>query len=196
MAGVSAFKEYSAVPNSNTQQPVWHSRPVNDPQANDWLFNQQSLTSRLRQLSHGQFGVQPLFEGWQQLRADECQVLGCPPGSSGWARIVFLTGLDTPWVYARSVASREQLLDSGFDLAGLGQRPLGELLFNDQAFDRGEIEICQLQTTILSAAAQPYCQPGTSLLARRSCFTSGALKILVAEAFLPAFWQHLKQTSA
>lgn len=187
-------KESSTVSKTNSL-PLWHGNRLQDPVRDDWLFNEQSLTARLRQASQGRFAVVPVAEGWQQLRDDECEVLGCAPGSSGWARIVFLTGQQVPWVYARSVASRQQLLASGFDLAGLGSRPLGELLFNDQSFVRGSIEICQLAPTILSAQVQPYCQAETTLLARRSCFTSSQLKILVAEAFLPAFWQHLQQVT-
>lgn len=179
----------------NHDQIFWHRHQLQDQLANDWLFNQQSLTARLRQLSDERFAVVPVFEGWQTLRTDECAVLGCAEGETGWARLVFLTGNDRPWVYARSVASRQQLQDSGFDFAGLGTRPLGELLFNNQSFARGEIEICHLQPAILADAVQPYCQPDQPLLARRSCFTSSTLKILVAEAFLPAFWQQLNQTN-
>lgn len=170
---------------------TWHSQPQSEPLVNDWLFNQDSLTQRLIQLSQNSFSVLPLNEGWQRLRADECAALGCPEQSIGWVREVFLRGKQQPWVYARSVASQASLQESDFDLACLGTRSLGELLFSDQAFERGVIEICQLTPKILPDTLLPFTSDASTLWARRSCFSKEPLKILVAEAFLPAFWQHL-----
>lgn len=178
-----------SIPNNTAL--IWHSQPQPDPQVNDWLFNQDSLTQRLIQLSHNNFSVLPVNEGWQRLRADECVALGCPEHSLGWVREVFLRGNQQPWVYARSVASQTALQESGFDLASLGTRSLGELLFSDQAFQRGAIEICQLTPKILSDALLPFTTDTSTLWARRSCFSKEPLKILVAEAFLPAFWRQL-----
>lgn len=178
-----------SIPNNTAL--IWHSQPQPDPQVNDWLFNQDSLTQRLIQLSHNNFSVLPVNEGWQRLRADECVALGCPEHSLGWVREVFLRGNQQPWVYARSVASQVSLQESGFDLASLGTRSLGELLFSDQAFQRGVIEICQLTPKILPDALLPFTNDASTLWARRSCFSKEPLNILVAEAFLPVFWQQL-----
>jgi len=171
--------------------PSWHSQPQQDPLVNDWLFNQDSLTLRLSLLSQNNFSVLPVNEGWQTLRPDECMALNCPEQSLGWVREVFLRGNQQPWVYARSVASQADLQNSGFDLANLGTRSLGELLFSDLAFQRGAIEICQLTPTILPAALLPFTTDASTLWTRRSCFSKEPLHILVAEAFLPAFWQQL-----
>ncbi|MBF2975621.1 chorismate lyase, partial [Pseudomonas aeruginosa] len=76
------------------------------PAVLDWLFDEGSLTRRLTALADGAFRVEPLLEGWQTLRDDECQGLDVPPGSSGWVREVYLHGHDRPWVFARSVAAR------------------------------------------------------------------------------------------
>jgi chorismate--pyruvate lyase len=149
-----------------------------------WLFNEDSLTRRLTQLSADQFSVTPLFEGWQALRPDECSALGVAPGSEGWVREVYLRGQQQPWVFARSVATRAVLEGSGLDLAQLGSRSLGELLFSDRAFDRGELQVCLYPAHWLPVEAH-----NTNLWARRSCFRRGELGVLVAEVFLPAFWQ-------
>ena len=73
---------------------------------------------------------------------------------------------------------------SGLNLAELGSRSLGELLFSDRAFDRGELQACRYPAAWLPQAVREE-----RLWARRSCFSRAALGVLVAEVFLPAFWQ-------
>lgn len=156
-----------------------------DPLLHDWLYvDKGSLTRRLTLLAAGAFSVTPLREGWQPLRNDECAALGVAPDSTGWVREVYLRGHGEPWVFARSVAARSALEDSGFDLQRLGSRSLGELLFSDQAFARGPLE-----ATHYPDAWLPEDIRQTRLWARRSRFSRGKLGVLVAEVFLPALWQ-------
>lgn len=171
--------------------PDWHSTLPDSPILQHWLLNEGSLTRLLRELSDGDFRVQPVCEGWQPLRADECQALDCTPGTEGWVREVFLLGQQQPWIYARSVASRAALEADGFDLAGLGSRSLGELLFSDDAFTRGAFEVCCLPADARPARLLEGMPGSAPLWARRSCFARNGLRVLVAEAFLPAFWNRL-----
>ena len=161
------------------------------PEQLPWLLDEHSLTQRLTELSEQQFAVQPLAEGWQVLRADECLALNVPIGSEGWVREVYLLGAGIPWVFARSVAARAELERAGVDLASLGRRSLGELLFSEWAFARGELTLCQYPPLALPAQAQH-----TGLWARRSCFSRASLGVLVAEVFLPAFWQRIANECA
>ncbi len=169
----------------------WHSRPqlqsTLDALQADWLFDERSLTRRLCELSADRFSVLPLNEGWQCLRDDECLALDVPLGSQGWVREVYLQGAGQPWVFARSVAPRAALERSGVALAGLGSRSLGELLFSDAAFTRSA-----LQATRYPAHWLPAADAQSGLWGRRSCFRRGELGVLVAEVFLPAFWQTLQ----
>ncbi|WP_220812556.1 chorismate--pyruvate lyase family protein [Pseudomonas paralcaligenes] len=158
--------------------------PVPVPLLRDWLFDQGSLTRRLTALSADRFAVQPLEQGWQVLRADECAALQVPAGSLGWVREVFLLGAGQPWVFARSVAARHALEGSGFELGKLGSRSLGELLFSDRAFARGELQACRYPAAWLPAEVR-----AEQLWGRRSCFRRDGLGVLVAEVFLPAFWE-------
>lgn len=152
----------------------------------DWLCDQGSLTRRLTEAAAQQFSVLPLVEGWQALRSDECLALNVADGSQGWVREVYLRGHQQPWVFARSVATREALDGSGLDLAHLGSRSLGELLFSDQAFNRGPLQACHYPASWLPGAVR-----AEQLWARRSCFSRGSLALLVVEVFLPSLWQHL-----
>mgnify|MGYP003451609110 FL=1 len=150
----------------------------------DWLFDQDSLTRRLTTLSQNSFSVMPLREGWQSLRQDETSALGVPAKAKGWVREVFLRGNDQTWVFARSVAARSALEGSGLALDQLGSRSLGELLFSDRAFLRGELQVSRYP-----AAWLPDSVRHEQLWARRSCFRRGELAVLVAEVFLPELWQ-------
>lgn len=182
-----------------TTAPLWQSAAQlqlhEGGVATQWLFfNQDSLTRRLTRMSGDRFSVQLLQEGWALLRADECQALGVAEDTEGWVREVYLCGRQQPWVFARSVASRQVLEDSmldnaGLDLASQGARPLGERLFADNAdnaFSRGELRACRYPAAWLPTGVR---QP--DLWARHSCFQRGTLAVLVAEVFLPAFWQAL-----
>lgn len=166
--------------------PSWHSAAELsqvDASVRSWLFDEGSLTQRLTRLSADAFSVQPLLQGWQTLREDECQALQLAEGSVGWVREVYLCGHGQPWVFARSVAARQALLASDLDLESLGSRSLGELLFSDSAFTRG-----LLQARRYPAAWLPVAVRQEQLWARRSCFSRDGLGVLVMEAFLPALW--------
>lgn len=178
-------------PTSACQPDQWLEHPhlstAPDPLTLDWLLNQDSLTRRLTRLSNDGFSVTPVFEGWQSLRDDECTALGLPADSQGWVREVHLRGRGEKWVFARSVAAREALLNSGLHMDELGTRSLGELLFSDPAFDRGPLQVRGYPRQWL-----PDADRTGGLWARRSCFRRGDLSILVAEVFLPAFWNALR----
>ena len=167
--------------------PVWLEQSqlgaLPDALTLDWLFDEGSLTRRLTAVSNDHFSVSPLFEGWQTLREDECRVLELPAGSLGWVREVYLLGHQVPWVFARSVASKSALEAGGLNMDALGTRSLGELLFSDQAFERGPLQVCRYPRDWL-----PDADRTDNLWARRSRFMRGSLSVLVAEVFLPNLW--------
>lgn len=176
------------VPHSVSAGPAWLAtdrlHPAPSARELDWLNEQGSLTHRLTALGAGRFAVEPLCEGWQLLRDDECAALGAPSGSEGWAREVYLHGAGQPWVFARSVATRVALEREPFALAALGNRSLGHLLFSDPAFAREPIEACRYPAELLPVAVRE-----AGLWGRRSLFRRAGLGVLVAEVFLPALWR-------
>jgi chorismate--pyruvate lyase len=159
--------------------------------ARDWLFDDSSLTRRLTELSSGALTIAAVRETWEMLREDECEALQLLPGTIGWVREVLLRGNDSPWVFARTVIGQEVLKDSGLDLQNLGSRSLGDLLFDDKAFIRQAIEVCQYPAGWL-----PEGQQVEGLWARRSRFDRGSTSLLVAEVFLPDFWWALMSAPA
>ncbi|WP_410928303.1 chorismate--pyruvate lyase family protein [Pseudomonas sp. W5-36] len=157
------------------------------PAVLEWLFHEDSLTRRLTRLSDDHFCVEPQFEGWQSLRDDECAALQLPEGSEGWVREVYLLGRNERWVFARSVAARRALEQDGLHMDELGTRSLGELLFSDEAFARGPLQVCRYPAQWL-----PETDAQQGLWGRRSCFSRGNLSILVAEVFLPTAWRAIE----
>jgi chorismate--pyruvate lyase len=168
--------------------PIWLERDAlidpPAPRALEWLFHQDSLTRRLTVLSNNHFSVSLRLEGWQPLRDDECAALELPGQSIGWVREVYLSGCDQKWVFARSVTARSSLQEGALNMDELGTRSLGELLFCDPAFTRGPLQVCRYPAVWLPAP-----EAVDNLWGRRSCFSRGPLKILVAEVFLPTLWQ-------
>ena len=174
----------------------WH-RPIVStlPDAlSDWLMFPGSLTRRL-QTCFADFSVRQLHDGWRRPLIDEALLVKQPLTTYSLQREVFLQDGTTPLVYARTVVPREtyQVMPQRFDT--LGNRPLGELLFNhDPLIVRGPIEVARLQVgqALYQAAVQALALPPSVLWARRSCFYLAGKPILVNEVFLPsAKWSDL-----
>jgi len=152
----------------------------------DWWLDPDSLTRRLTRLAAGEFAVRVLQAGWQRLRADECAALDVAADSTGWVREVYLLGHGQPWVFARSVAAQSALHATTFAMERIGETSLGEVLFCNPHFTRGPLQLCHYP-----AACLPPEVRAPDLLARRSCFTRDALRVLVTEVGLPALWARL-----
>ncbi|RZM84770.1 chorismate lyase [Pseudoalteromonas rubra] len=123
--------------------------------------------------------VEVLNEQRRQLDDEVQAILGC---DSALCREVVLYCDDIPMVYGQS-----WLPDSAaiLGLNNIGNTPLGERLFDQQAWQRGAIEVAMLDKAML-----PSCFPlketsnGDLCYARRSVFTRQNSKVLVCEIFL------------
>jgi chorismate--pyruvate lyase len=157
---------------------------IADPTLKKWLLHSGSLTERLQ--SHClDFSVQVLTQRQQLATAEEYQQLGVQleqQNQKNWqVREVILHGDNQPWVFARSVIP-QTLCEQ--DFAHLGNRPLGQLIFNDNRFKRMPFQFICLQPakTWLRANNLPDAQ---QLWGRRSVFRYQHLSMMIAEIFLP-----------
>ncbi|HDZ58418.1 MAG TPA: chorismate lyase [Pseudomonas xinjiangensis] len=145
----------------------------------DWLQDEGSLTRRLTEAGNQDFHVQLLEQGLQPARTDEATALGMLENQQAWVREVLLHTGGAARVFARSVAPRDTLDLAGLDLANLGTRSLGEILFTDSRIVRGPIEISRYPSAWLPAEwRSEHCW------ARRSRFSNDQLQLLVCEVFL------------
>ncbi|MFT6898408.1 MAG: chorismate--pyruvate lyase [Paraglaciecola sp.] len=181
-----AIKSKQAAP-SFTGNALWHGineLSVADATLKNWLLHSGSLTERL-QTHCRDFSVCVLTQRQQLATAEEYQQLDVQledQSQSNWqVREVILHGDNQPWVFARSVIP-QTLCEQ--DFAHLGNRPLGQLIFNDDRFKRMPFQfIClQPEKTWLRANNLPDAQ---HLWGRRSVFRYQHLSMMVAEVFLP-----------
>lgn len=150
-----------------------------------WLLDNGSLTKKLVEKSQGEFYVEVIQQRIQTVSLAERQALGIPHGRWAVIREVILYGQQSPWVYARTIIPLSTLQGPLRRLHYLGNRPLGEQLFNDPSMCRKPMEIAQLS---------PQQLPSTLTLSspawgRRSVFTLSNKPLLVSEVFLPAIFQ-------
>lgn len=147
----------------------------------EWLLATGSLTAKLK--SHcSHFEVKVLGEALLQTAPNESQLL------QAWVREVLLILDGTPWVFARTLVPESLLARCGDELTGLGDRPLGELLFSSSHFTPGRIEVAGFQScgTLASLAASLGQNVQGRLWGRRRYFGCEDEELTVSEIFLPA----------
>ncbi|NMH66211.1 chorismate--pyruvate lyase family protein [Shewanella salipaludis] len=148
----------------------------------DWLLDTGSLTKRLKACG-GRFDVRVLGEGLLNTVDEEF-----PQHPQVWVREVLLSLDHVPWVFARTLIPAELMSLKGDDFMGLGNRPLGELLYSSDAFIPGRIQlarvdICSKLALLAQSMTQGEPQP---LWGRRRYFAYGGHELIVGEIFLPA----------
>lgn len=177
----------------------WHwltgqSLPALSPLLTDWLFDRGSMTERLRRHCRD-------FRVVVRTQADEVALepalaerLG---GDRAFCREVLLYCDDVPWIYASSLFSHASL-DACPELAGLGQKALGELLFGQPGLARSPFEFTGLSPGEQAALARRIDMPLTAdfpLWGRRSSLQTGGAQVLVTELFLPRAQAYQEQLS-
>ena len=176
-----------------------------------WLTRPGALTQGLRSL--GVLSLRVLSENVCRAGQDEATRLALPIGQALWQREVCMSILGVDCVVARSVTPLKASNGHWQAVRQLRNRPLADILYQDRAIARSEFEFTTVRLgmplyrlTPLSFATplQPlsplaFCVPPQPITeaaptsparvcARRSVFVRAHQPLLVAEAFLPAFW--------
>ena len=147
-----------------------------------WILEPASLTARLKRHCVD-FRVQLLNEAPAEIPLFLRPLL--PDARHGQVREVILWCDDLPCVYAQSWLP-QHTINTLRPLADLGERPLGDYIFQQPGLTRGTIEAAELD---MAAAALDAVQSAQRCFARRSVFRLTGLPFLVAEVFLPATLQ-------
>ena len=147
-----------------------------------WLLEPASLTARLKRHCTN-FRVQLLNETAADVPAFLQSLL--PDSHKGQLREVILWCDDKPCVYAQSWLP-QHTINTLRPLADLGERPLGDYIFQQAGLARGTIEAVELDVAKSALAAFESTE---RCFARRSVFRLDGLPLLVAEVFLPATMQ-------
>ena len=174
-------------------QPGWQRREciraARVPQSlHTWLYNDASLTARLKSSCGKNFRVKILKQRYARILLNEERTLNIPHRQFALLREVFLYCADTPVVYARSVIPLSTLTGRQARLAYLGNKPLGGFLFSCTSMRREAIELAELQPgdPIYNQAMRHSQYTDKPIWGRRSVFRLAGKPLLVAEIFLPS----------
>ncbi|VAW45096.1 Chorismate--pyruvate lyase [hydrothermal vent metagenome] len=152
----------------------------------NWLTTKGSLTTQLRQLCP-ELEVVILSEKLERPLANEAQSLGLQPSEPAWIRCVLLQGGAENWVYARTVIPHFLESNPWFHLQQLGNKPLGEVLFQDSAIQRTPFTFARHPLTNWPYLPLSSDQESKVVgYARRSVFTQQQAPLLLTEVFLPS----------
>ena len=172
----------------------WNSSALGAPAALlPWLRDRGSLTRRIQSRCE-RFSVRNVKSTLARIAPDEYAILGVAPKRLAWSREVFLCADDTPVVFAHSACAAENLSGAWQDLRGIGNSPLGALLFSHPRIDRRPLHYKTLRRhhPLFIRAAAGLDNPPDRLWARRSLFYLYNAPLLVTEVFLPDIL-HLKK---
>jgi chorismate--pyruvate lyase len=179
-------------------EPVWRNsyrlnRGQLPEQWRDWLLDRSSLTLRLQRACPGTFNVEVVSLRMEPPLLSEARALRRPPQELALVRQVRLLCDGQPWVFARTVIPLPSLRGGLRQLALLGNRPLGAVLFADPTMHRSAVEVTRVGRSkrLFSRAIGDTDASAeiNEIWGRRSVFTLKGQPLLVSEFFLPPLAQ-------
>jgi len=154
------------------------------PLLKPWLLDKGSLTEKLRN-QFGDIEVEVLSECLETPMVTESMQLGLATDAKAWVRCVCLSAEQVPLIYARTVIPNWQPNNPWYQLKQLGNRPLGEVLFQIPHLQRTPFELsrhrCEYWPHLKTDSPQAL------TFARRSIFKQQQAPLLLTEAFLTPF---------
>lgn len=167
--------------------------PVLPPALRHWLFRPGALTAGLRQVGHVRLRV--LAEYADGAPRDEALAMGIAPGSPVWIREVLMSVNGVDSVPARSLTPLRASHGAWQGMRRLLTRPLADMLYHDSTVIRSPFACRRLASPVPFYATARDVLPANRreqdagrVWARRSVFWRQGQPLLVAECFLPGFW--------
>ena len=153
----------------------------------DWLASQDSLTKKLKE-HHPELEVIVLSEQIEIPLVSEAQRLGIARDEEAWVRCVVLKAGNRHLVYARTVIPFMSPQNPWQELQALGNKPLGEVLFEMPSIQRSPFEFSKdtlgYWPHLINHLNAPVLRNNPSF-ARRSVFKQKQAPLLLTEVFLP-----------
>ena len=153
----------------------------------NWLKTATSLTAKLRHLCPN-LEVIVLSEKYEVPLLSEAQKLNLKPDEEAWVRCVVLKCHDQHLIYARTIIPAMSSTNPWHELQQLGNKPLGEILFEMPKTQRSDFEFSK---DLLSLWPYLNCHLNNTqenkkfAYARRSVFEQKGAPLLLTEVFLP-----------
>lgn len=164
----------------------WQTLPPGHAGYAPWLRDRGSLTQRIQQRCT-RFAVRNIRSGLARIALDESALLGIAPRQLAYSREVFLHADGQPVVFAHSACAPQHLRGTWSAVRGLGNKPLGALLFTHPLVQREPLHYKALRSShpLYQRAAAVLSNPPDRLWSRRSLFFLHGAPLLVTEVFLP-----------
>ena len=155
---------------------------ISCPTLKNWLLNADPLTERLQNYCRT-FQLEVIGYQKESVSLANAEKIDCD-SSAVIVREVILSGDDVPWVFAHTIMPQALFEDGVNDLANLGDKPLGSVIFNDPKFLRQPFELIALPVDN-SLSSDLHIAMRQPLWGRRSVFNYQEYKMMIAEVFLP-----------
>jgi chorismate--pyruvate lyase len=152
-----------------------------------WLHEDTSLTQRLRD-EWGTVRVHVLLECWHVPYLAERKRLQLPENRLCLVREVVLVSGNTPLIMARTIIPRATLMATHGNLAKLGTRPLGEILFSSPSLERQWLGVSHILPDNWKLAQSPFLVE-KPLWGRLTRYSIKKRPMLVSEFFLPSLFE-------
>lgn len=141
----------------------------------EWVYNPASLTKRLNEYTHHKIHFVLNKQYWID--------------KSTWCREISWEYGDKIWVLAKTFIPKATLGEFSNTLLKNPTRPIGEILFSDDPWIRGPIQVCEIDCdhNYYHWARIYVAELPKTLTMRQSDFLVGEKRLTVAEIFMSDF---------
>lgn len=172
------------------REPSWlenrsgirHTLPEN---VQSWTYEPGSLTQRLRDYYGDAIGVKILLQRWTTPFLTERRLLNLPECKYSLIREVLLHADRKPLILARTIIPAKTVKVAKSNLAHLGNRPLGEVIFSYPKLERIEMDVALINPPTWNQSAIDEAHIEQPIWGRRTVYAIAQRQMLVSEFFLP-----------
>ena len=172
------------------REPLWlenrpgtcHTLPEN---VQSWTYEPGSLTQRLRDYYGDAIGVKILLQQWNTPFLSERRLLKLRENRYSLIREVLLHADGKPLILARTIIPAKTIKGAKRNLAHLGNRPLGEVIFSYPKLERIEMDVTLIDPPAWTQSAITEANIDQPIRGRRTVYAIAHRPMLVSEFFLP-----------
>lgn len=172
------------------REPLWlenrsgtrHTLPEN---VQSWTYEPGSLTQRLRDYYGDAIGVKVLLQQWSTPFLSERRLLKLRENRYSLIREVLLHADGKPLILARTIIPAKTIKVAKSNLAHLGSRPLGEVIFSYPKLERIEMDVTLIDQPTWAPSAITEANIDQPVWGRRTVYAIAHRQMLVSEFFLP-----------
>jgi chorismate--pyruvate lyase len=184
---------FNPLPNKSflfNREPLWvenrsgtrHTLPEN---VQSWTYEPGSLTQRLRDYYGDAIGVKILLQQWNTPFLSERRLLKLHENKYSLIREVLLHANGKPLILARTIIPEKTIKVAKSNLAHLGSRPLGEVIFSYPKLERIEMDVTLINPPTWTQTAIAEAHIDQPIWGRRTVYAIAQRQMLVSEFFLP-----------